>query len=115
MSKKKRFYINPILYLFFNFVKGLVLIVCRLFYAKKYFINPAPLKKIKRPAIIVSNHPSTLMDPLNVSKEVNGIVFFLANAGMFKHWFSNWFFSTCYCIKIERKEDVGAKRMDETK
>ncbi len=111
-KKKKRFYINPILYLFYWFVKTLVLIVDRLYYAKKYLVHQKPLSDIRRPAIIVANHPSTLMDPLNVAKEVNGIVFFLANAGLFKHWFTNWFFSTCYCIKIERKEDVQGKRMN---
>ncbi len=65
------------------------------------------------PCIVVSNHPSTLMDPLMVAgyrmkKHLN----FLANAGLFKHWFGNWFFTTFYCIKIERPQDNNGRPLD---
>lgn len=112
---KKRFRIDPFRWLFYHFVKTLVLISFRLFYSKQTKINIQQLRQLNRPFILVSNHPSTMMDPLNPAKEVNGIVFFLANAGMFKHWFTNWFFSTFYCIKIERPSDVNGRKINNTK
>lgn len=115
MSVKKKFRIDPFRWLFYNFVKTLVLISYRIFYAKETLINGYHLTDVQRPAIIVSNHPSTLMDPMNAAKQVNGIVFFLANAGMFAHWFTNWFFTTFYAIKVERPVDVGGRKIQNEK
>jgi 1-acyl-sn-glycerol-3-phosphate acyltransferase len=58
----------------------------------------------------VSNHPSTLMDPLMVAGyKMNPHVNFLANASLFKNRFGNWFFTTFYCIKIERPQDTNGR------
>lgn len=64
------------------------------------------------PAIIISNHPSTLTDPLNVGVEIRQEMFFLANYGLFKNPVSNWVLTRLFCIPIKRKEDVpeGAER-----
>ena len=60
---------------------------------------------LQRPTIIVSNHPNTLLDPVLIATEVSKQMYFLGNAGLFAHWFSNWFFRTFYCIPIKRKQD----------
>lgn len=62
--------------------------------------------------IIVSNHPATMMDPLNVCLRVPRMVNFLANASMFKTKFGNWFFNTFYCIPVERYKDTGGKPLN---
>ncbi|MEO6039222.1 MAG: 1-acyl-sn-glycerol-3-phosphate acyltransferase, partial [Saprospiraceae bacterium] len=57
--------------------------------------------------IVVSNHPSTLMDVLNVGEPVPKAMFFLANYGLFKNPVSNWILTRLFCIPIKRKEDVA--------
>lgn len=59
------------------------------------------------PAIVISNHPCTLMDPLNTGLNIRQEMFFLANYGLFKHPVSNWFFRNLFCIPVKRKEDVA--------
>lgn len=68
--------------------------------------------RTETPFIVISNHPSTLMDVLNVGIHIPHVLFFLANYGLFKHPVSNWFLSRLYCIPIKRREDVpeGAER-----
>jgi len=58
------------------------------------------------PAIVVSNHPSTLTDVLNIGIEIRQEMFFLANYGLFKNPVSNWILTRLFCIPIKRKEDV---------
>lgn len=55
------------------------------------------------------------MDPLNCAVQMKRRVNFLANASMFATPFTNWFFSTFYCIKIERYTDTGGKPIDNKK
>ncbi len=66
----------------------------------------------KGPAIVISNHPNTLMDVLNVAARSREQFYFLANAGLFKSKFGNWFFNTFYCIPIERILDTGGKPLN---
>lgn len=40
---------------------------------------------------------------------------FLANAGMFKTRFGNWFFNTFYCIPVERYKDTKGKPLNNDK
>ena len=101
---------NPFLYLFYQFLKLLVKLVFKIFYSKTTIINKEYLE-IDNPSIVVSNHPNTLLDPLNVACRVNKVVHFLANAGLFQSKFGNWFFNTFYCIPIQRQKDVGGKRI----
>lgn len=65
--------------------------------------------------IIVSNHPSTIMDPLNVCTRVPRMVNFLANASMFKTKFGGWFFRTFFCIPVERYKDTDGKPLNNDK
>ncbi len=59
------------------------------------------------PAIVISNHPCTLLDPLNTGLNIPQEMFFLANYGLFKHPLSNWIFRRLFCIPVKRKEDVA--------
>ncbi len=68
--------------------------------------------RFENPCIVVSNHPSTLLDPLNAAIEIKTEVHFLANASLFKTPFTNWFFNTFYCIPVERYEDTGGKPLN---
>ena len=61
------------------------------------------------PLIIVTNHPNTIVDPFLAAAQFRQPVYFLANAGLFKHKIGNWFFSTFFCIPIQRSVDVGGK------
>ncbi len=99
------------LFLFYNFVKLLVKISFRVFYEKVVVKNQERLR-VDNPTIMVSNHPSTMTDPLQVAHKAKHIVHFLANASMFKHPFTNWFFSTFYCIPVERPKDVKGRSIN---
>lgn len=99
---------NIFLHLIYNFLKVLVLLVLRIFFRKIKFIHKERLR-YTQPCILVSNHPNTLLDPLIPSAFAGKKVFFLANASLFKGAFSNWFFSTFYCIPVYRPQDKGYK------
>ena len=96
------------LFLFYETAKILVWIVRWFYYARRDLVN-SKLRDYKGPCILVSNHPGTLMDPLNVAVLMKRRVNFLANASLFATPFSHWFFSTFYCIKVERHKDTGGK------
>lgn len=102
------------LFLFYETAKVLVWLVRWFYYGKRTLVN-GKLRGYKGPCILVSNHPGTLMDPLNVAVLMRRRVNFLANAGLFGNPFSNWFFSTFYCIKIERYSDTGGKPLNNKK
>ena len=61
---------------------------------------------LKGPLIILSNHPNTLMDPILIVTHLRRMVYFLANAGLFRTRLTNAILSTLYCIPIERPSDV---------
>ncbi len=86
----------------------------RIFYSKSIVINQESLN-FKNPCITISNHPSTLTDPLHVAKNIPKQVFFLANASLFKSAIGGWFFNTFYCIPIERPKDVEGRRIQNDK
>lgn len=98
---------GPFMSLVYRFLKLLVQIVLRIFYPKTTVIGKENLR-FQEAAIVISNHPNTLMDPLQVASRVHKQVFFLANAGLFSTPFTNWLFNTLYCIPIKRKQDQGA-------
>ncbi len=96
------------MYFVYQFLKIIVKFGLWIYYSKRTVVNRNVLR-FKGPAIVVSNHPSTLMDPLNVGALAREPFYFLANAGLFKSKFGNWFFNTFYCIPIERLQDTGGK------
>jgi len=99
------FKLKLFLYLFYYFSKYIVDGSFRLFYSKTTIFKKEKLNP-KGPCIIVANHPSTMMDPLNVVSRIKPQVHFLANGGLFLTKFNRWFFSTFYCIPIYRKIDT---------
>lgn len=92
----------------YEFLKLTVKIALWIYYRKIKIVNRERLR-FDGPAIVVSNHPCTLMDPLNVGARASEPFYFLANAGLFKSKFGNWFFNTFYCIPIERMQDTSGK------
>ncbi len=90
--------------IFYFFCQCTVKLVSFFFFEKK-IIEGEVYFDLQRPTIIVSNHPNTLLDPILIATEVSEQMYFLGNAGLFSHWFSNWFFRTFYCIPIKRKQD----------
>lgn len=92
----------------FLVLRRLVRLVLRIFYPNVTVIGKERLD-FKESAIVISNHPNTLMDPFQVASRVRKQVFFLANAGLFATPFTNWFFTTFYSIPIKRKQDKGGQ------
>ncbi len=95
-------------------VKNLAVYSFRIFFREKVILNPEHLK-ITKPTIIISNHPSTLIDPLQVGIEIKEYIHFLINAGMVEHWFTYWFFNTFFCIPISRSKGEGGEKVDNAK
>ena len=96
------------------FLKQVVRVSLKLFYRRTEVLG-WERELFRGAGIVVSNHPSTLLDPLNVVLRVPRMVHFLANAGLFRHPFANWFFNTFYCIPIEREKDVVGRKPDNTR
>lgn len=102
---------SPFLTVLYRFLKVIARIAIRIYYPRTTFINRAGLS-FEGPAIVVSNHPNTLIDVLLSASRIQPQAFFLANAGLFKSPFGNWLFSTFYCIPIERYDDTGGKPLN---
>lgn len=100
---------NPLLYGFYQLVKLIVRLAFRIFYPYKIYLHPERLR-FDYPAILVSNHPNTLIDPLTVAAKTKKLVFFLANAGLFSSRFGHWFFNKFFCIPVQRPQDKGGNR-----
>ncbi len=105
-SRRKSLKINLLLWILYQFLRGLSWLGMHVFYRKICVLN----KKNARfdgPAIVVSNHPSTLMDPLNVGIQIPRTMFFLANYGLFKNPVGGWLLQNTFAIPVKRKEDVA--------
>ncbi|MCB0376473.1 MAG: 1-acyl-sn-glycerol-3-phosphate acyltransferase, partial [Sinomicrobium sp.] len=100
---------NPLLYALYQLLKVIVRLALRIFYPSKKYIHAERLR-FDYPAILVSNHPNTLLDPLTVAAKTQKLVFFLANAGLFKSAFGNWFFNTFFCIPVTRPQDTNGQK-----
>lgn len=99
---------NPILHLIYQFLKLLTKISFRVFYPNAARLNLERLR-YRGGSILVSNHPNTLLDPLNAACRVPKVVHFLANASLFQTPFTHWFFNTFFCIPVERPQDTKGK------
>lgn len=93
-------------------LKVLVWGIYRIFYSKITIINQDRLR-FEHPAIVISNHPSTLMDPLSVASRIPRRVAFLANAGLFRNKAFGAFLKI-YCIPVERPKDVKGRQINNT-
>jgi 1-acyl-sn-glycerol-3-phosphate acyltransferase len=99
---------NPILILIYHFLKRTTKTVFGVFFLKTTIINKDSLK-IDNATILVSNHPNTLFDPLNVAARVDKTVHFLANAGLLEAPVLGSVLNKLYCIPIERQKDVNGR------
>jgi 1-acyl-sn-glycerol-3-phosphate acyltransferase len=97
--------IHPFLRLIYAWLRFTAWAGIRVFYRHRLILG-REYTRFDGPAIIVSNHPSTLMDPLNVGLQIRQEMFFLANYSLFKHPLSNWILTRLFCIPVKRKEDV---------
>lgn len=102
---------NPILYILYYFFKVLVRTSTWVYYSKVTVAGQRHHRS-RNPCILVTNHPSTLLDPLNTAIEVDAEVNFLANASLFQHPVADWLLSRLYCIPIERYQDTGGKPLN---
>jgi glycerol-3-phosphate O-acyltransferase / dihydroxyacetone phosphate acyltransferase len=96
---------HPVLRFIYWLLRSLSALGVYVFYRKRLVLGREHLR-FEGPALVVSNHPSTLMDVLNLGIHIRQILFFLANYSLFKHPLSNWILTRLYCIPIKRKEDV---------
>lgn len=98
--------LHPLLRLIYFLFRVIAAVGLYVFYRRRIIIGKENLR-FETPAIIVVNHPSTMMDVLNVCLHVRQESFFLANYGMFKSPLGNWLFSRLYCIPVKRRQDVA--------
>ncbi|MFM8374061.1 MAG: 1-acyl-sn-glycerol-3-phosphate acyltransferase [Bacteroidota bacterium] len=99
------------MFVLYQFFRIFAFVGLRVFYRRRMVLGRENLH-FSGPAIIVINHPSTIMDVFNVCVEVRQSCYFLANYSLFKHPVSNWILRRMYCIPVKRKEDLpeGADR-----
>ncbi|HRI59055.1 MAG TPA: 1-acyl-sn-glycerol-3-phosphate acyltransferase [Saprospiraceae bacterium] len=98
--------LHPILRLIYFFFRALAWLGAGVFYRRRLVVGSDNFR-FDGPAIVVTNHPSTLMDVLNPGLPIRQEMFFLANYGLFKHPVSNWLLTRLYCIPVKRREDVA--------
>lgn len=98
--------LHPVLRLIYLLLRGISWLGISVFYRRRIILGREHLQ-FKGPAIIVVNHPSTLMDVLNSCVHIRQEPFFLANYSLFKHPISRWLLTRLYCIPVKRREDVA--------
>lgn len=103
-----------ILQAFYCFFKFFIKIGFALFYPKTIIQNKEYLST-EGPLILAANHPNGMMDPLNIALNSNRMVHFLAKSQLFTSTFTNWFFSTFYCIPVGRPDFSKDKPIDNNK
>ncbi|MCB0638224.1 MAG: 1-acyl-sn-glycerol-3-phosphate acyltransferase [Lewinella sp.] len=102
---------NPFLYGLYQLLKLLTWVVFRVFYPRTRTEGMQHLH-FRGPGLLVSNHPNTLLDPLNAAVRARQQVFFLANAGLFNHPVANWLLNRLYCIPIKRQHEKGGQHIN---
>lgn len=98
--------IHPFLRFVFLLLRTISWVSTLVFFRKRTVLGRQNLK-FDGPAILVVNHPSTLMDVLNTCVYIRQEPFFLANYSLFKHPVSNWILQRLFSIPVKRREDVG--------
>jgi glycerol-3-phosphate O-acyltransferase / dihydroxyacetone phosphate acyltransferase len=100
--------LNPLLLLIYYTFKLIARISLRLFYHRIDIIDHH-LLRINGPAILIMNHPNTLMDALIAAAYLPGQTFFLANYSLFKNPVSAWLLNRLFCIPIQRYQDTNGQ------
>lgn len=103
---RQRFRLNPLLWLIYNFLRSAAWLGAQVYYRHRLVLGREHLR-FEGPAIVIVNHPCTLMDVLNTGIHIRPEMFFLANYGLFKNPVSNWVFRKLFCIPVKRREDVA--------
>jgi 1-acyl-sn-glycerol-3-phosphate acyltransferase len=98
--------LHPVLRLIYFLLRVYAWVSTRVFYRRRTILGTENLR-FDGPAIVVCNHPSTLMDVLNAGIPIRQEMFFLANYSLFKNPVSNWLLTRLYCIPVKRREDVA--------
>ena len=98
----------------YGFLKYLLKTVFGFYFSKTTIVNKEYLN-FDRAAIVVSNHPNTMMDPFNVCTRIKKQVFFLTNASLYYSKYGHWFFRNFFTIPIERQVDASGKRINNEK
>lgn len=98
--------LHPVLRFFYFFFRLLAWLGTGVFFRRRLVLGRENFR-FDGPAIVVTNHPSTLMDVFNPGLPIRQEMFFLANYGLFKHPVSNWLLTRLFCIPVKRREDVA--------
>lgn len=101
----KNIRLHPFLRLIYFFFRAIAWIGVSVFFRRRLVLGLENYR-FDGPAIVITNHPSTLMDVFNPGLPVRQEMFFLANYGLFKHPLSNWLLTRLFCIPVMRREDV---------
>jgi len=91
-----------VLYLLFRFFTWLTLPI----YYKQIRLAGKDRLIHKGPLLVVSNHPNTLMDVIQVAINLKQRLGYLANAGIFKNPIAGRIWSSLQAIPVYRKQDV---------
>ena len=96
---------------FYRFLRGTIYYSVRLYFRRVNVIGAEHLQ-FDGPAIVVGNHPNTLLDPFLVGVHSYPLFYFLANAGLWKTLPGRLFFGGTYCIPVARRKDGGVPGVD---
>ncbi len=102
---------NPFLRGLYAVLKQIIRLALKVYYPETVIVNPHYMK-FDNPAIVVSNHPNTMLDAILPAANVNRQVFFLANASLYSNRFMAWLFDTLYCVPIQRQTDYTKLTID---
>jgi len=89
----------------YNFLKVIVQISLRLFF-RKIRIEGKENLPFRKPCLIVSNHPNTLLDPLVIADLLRQQIYFLANGSLFDTPSKSRLMYSLNMIPIYRKQDI---------
>lgn len=102
---------SPLQLLIYGFLKILVRLFFRWYYPRTLVLGAEHLH-ISGPMLVVSNHPNTLIDGLNVAFRADKPLFFLANAGLFRNPLAARALHFLYSIPVERPQDVNGRPLN---
>lgn len=103
----KRFFLS----IFYLGWKSLVWVALKIFF-KRTIVRGKEYLHTKGPSILLSNHPNTMVDPIDVAVRSPRMVHFLAKAELFRNPLMRWFFTTFYCIPVERPNFSNGQKVD---
>lgn len=108
--------LHPFLRLIYAWLRYTAKLGILIFYRRRLLLGREHLR-FDGPAIVIVNHPNTLMDVLVPGVHIRQEMFFLANYGLFKNPVSGWLLRRLFCIPVKRREDVAegeARDLDAT-